>query len=117
MFWVEFLVVLSAIFIGSRIGGIGLGAIAALGLAVLVFAFRLPPGSLPVDVIFIIVAVVTAAAALEAAGGLDLMVRLAEGMLRARPESITFMAPLVTWMFTFLAGTGHVAYSVLPVIA
>lgn len=117
MFWIEFLVVLAAIFIGSRFGGIGLGAIAALGLAVLVFVFRIPAGTLPVDVIFIIAAVVTAAAALEAAGGLDLMVSLAEKMLRAKPGAITFMAPLVTWLFTFLAGTGHVAYAVLPVIA
>jgi anaerobic C4-dicarboxylate transporter len=117
MFWVEFLVVLFAIFLGSRLGGIGLGAIAGLGLAVLVFVFRIPAGSLPVDVIFIIVAVITAVAALEAAGGLDLLVRLAEKMLRAKPEAITFMAPLVTWLFTFVAGTGHVAYSVLPVIA
>lgn len=117
MFWTELLIVLAAIFIGSRIGGIGLGAVAALGLASLVFILRLPAGALPVDVIFIIVAVVTAAGALEAAGGLDLLVKLAEKMLRARPGMITFMAPVVTWLFTFLAGTGHVAYSVLPVIA
>jgi anaerobic C4-dicarboxylate transporter len=117
MFWIELAIVLFAIFLGSRIGGIGLGVIAGLGLAVLVFAFRLPAGSLPVDVIFIIVAVITAAAALEAAGGLDLLVMLAEKMLRARPQAITIMAPLVTWLFTFFAGTGHVAYSVLPVIA
>ncbi len=117
MFWIEFAIVLAAIFIGSRIGGIALGAIAGLGLAVLVFAFRLPTGALPVDVILIIITVVTAASALEAAGGLELMVRLAEKMLRAKPEAITFMAPLVTWLFTFFAGTGHVAYSVLPVIA
>jgi anaerobic C4-dicarboxylate transporter len=117
VFWIEFLIVIAAIFLGSRIGGMGLGAIAALGLAVLVFAFRLPAGALPVDVIFIIIAVITAAAALEAAGGLDVMVRLAEKMLRARPAMITFAAPIVTWLFTFLAGTGHVAYSVLPVIA
>lgn len=117
MFWFEFLIVLLAIFLGSRIGGIGLGAIAALGLAVLVFLFRLPAGTLPVDVIFIIVAVVTAAGALEAAGGLDLMVKVAERMLRAKPQAITFVAPFVTWLFTFLAGTGHVAYAVLPVIA
>jgi anaerobic C4-dicarboxylate transporter len=117
VFWIEFLIVLAAIFLGSRIGGIGLGAIAALGLAVLVFGFRLPAGALPADVIFIVVAVVTAAGALEAAGGLDLMVGLADKMLRAKPGAITFMAPLVTWLFTFLAGTGHVAYAVLPVIA
>jgi anaerobic C4-dicarboxylate transporter DcuA len=117
MFWLEFAIVLSAIVLGSRLGGIGLGTIAGLGLAVLVLVLRLPPGELPVDVIFIIVAVITAASALEAAGGLDLMVRMAERMLRARPGAITFMAPLVTWLFSFFAGTGHVAYSVLPVIA
>lgn len=117
MFWVELVVVLAAIYLGSRIGGVGLGVVAGLGLAILVFAFRLPAGTLPVDVIFIIVAVVTAAGSLEAAGGLDLMVKLAEKMLRAKPGAITFMAPLVTWLFTFFAGTGHVAYAVLPVIA
>lgn len=117
MFWLEFAIVLGAIFLGSRLGGIGLGTMAGLGLAVLVLALRLPPGELPVDVIFIIVAVITAAAALEAARGLDLMVKVAERMLRAKPAAITFVAPLVTWLFSFLAGTGHVAYSVLPVIA
>lgn len=117
MFWLQFAIVLAAIFLGSRLGGIGLGTIAGLGLAVLVLVLRLPPGELPVDVIFIIVAVITAASALEAARGLDLMVGVAERMLRARPAAITFMAPLVTWLFSFFAGTGHVAYSVLPVIA
>ena len=117
MFWFESLIVLGAIFLGSRIGGIALGAVAALGLAILVYGLRLPAGTLPVDVIFIVVAVVTAAGALEAAGGLDLLVGVAEKMLRARPAAITFMAPLVAWLFTFLAGTGHVAYAILPVIA
>ncbi len=117
MFWIELALVLAAILLGSRIGGVGMGAVAGLGLAVLVFVFRHAAGALPVDVILIIVAVVTAAAALEAAGGLDLLVKLAEKMLRAKPAAITFMAPLVTWLFTFFAGTGHVAYAVLPVIA
>jgi len=117
MFWIEFAVVLAAIFVGARIGGIGLGTVAALGMIVLVFLFGNAPGALPIDVIFIIIAVITAAAALQAAGGLDLLVRIAEKIIRQRPQSITLVAPVVSYFFTFFAGTGHVAYSILPVIA
>lgn len=117
MFWLEFAVVLAAIFLGARLGGIGLGTVAALGLVVLIFLFGNAPGALPIDVIFIIIAVITAAAALQAAGGLDLMVKVAEKIIRQRPQSITFVAPIVSYFFTFFAGTGHVAYSLLPVIA
>lgn len=117
MFWIEFAIVLAAIFIGARVGGIGLGTIAALGLVILIFGFGNAPGTLPIDVIFIIVAVITAAAALQAAGGLDLMVMFAEKIIRSRPQAITFVAPIVSYFFTFFAGTGHVAYSLLPVIA
>jgi len=117
MFWIEFAVVLAVIFIGARVGGIGLGTVAAFGLVVLIFGFGNPPGALPIDVIFIIVAVITAAAALQAAGGLDLLVHLAEKLIRKEPAAITFVAPIVSYFFTFFAGTGHVAYSILPVIA
>jgi anaerobic C4-dicarboxylate transporter DcuA len=117
MFWLELLVVLLAIFLGARIGGIGLGVMGALGLAVLVFVFGLQPSVPPVDVMLMIVAVVTAAGALQAAGGLDYLVHLAEKMLRKNPKQITFYGPLVTYLFTIVAGTGHVSYSVLPVIA
>ncbi len=117
MFWIEFALVLLCIYFGARIGGVALGTIAAIGLAILVLAFRQSPGAMPVDVVLIIVTVVTAASALQAARGLDLLVKIAEGILRAKPAMITFMAPIVTWLFTFFAGTGHVAYSVLPVIA
>lgn len=117
MFWVEFAVVLVAIFVGARVGGIGLGTVAAFGLAILIFGFGNAPGALPIDVIFIIIAVITAVSALQAAGGLDLMVRFAERLIRRKPEAITFVAPVVSYFFTFFAGTGHVAYSLLPVIA
>jgi anaerobic C4-dicarboxylate transporter DcuA len=117
MFWLELSVVLIAIFIGARQGGIGLGVLGGLGLAVLTFVFRLQPTSPPVDVILMIAAVVTAAGVLQAAGGLDYLVHLAERILRANPGRITLLGPLVTYTFTLLAGTGHVAYSVLPVIA
>lgn len=117
MIWIEFAIVLACIFLGARIGGAGLGTMAAFGLAIFVFGFGAKPGSLPIDVIFIIVAVISAAAAMQAAGGLDLLVAIASRLLRQRPQSITYVAPAVAWLFTFFAGTGHVAYSILPVIA
>lgn len=117
MFWLQLLVVMAAIFIGARKGGIGLGVMGALGLAILVFIFRLQPSTPPIDVMLMIVAVVAAAGSLQAAGGLDYLVHLAEIMLRKNPKQITFLGPLVTYLFTFVAGTGHVSYSVLPVIA
>ncbi|EFL80322.1 Anaerobic C4-dicarboxylate membrane transporter [Actinobacillus pleuropneumoniae serovar 6 str. Femo] len=98
-------------------GGIGLGVFGGLGLAILSFGFGLKPAGLPIDVMFMIMAVVSAAAAMQAAGGLDYMIKIATNILRRNPKYITFIAPLVTWTFTVLAGTGHVAYSVLPVIA
>jgi len=117
VFWLELLLVLACIFIGARLGGVGLGTVAGLGLALLVFGLRREPGDVPVDVLLIIIAVVTAASALQAAGGLDFMVGVAERILRAKPAAITFVAPAVSWLFTFFAGTGHVAYALLPVIA
>lgn len=117
MIWLELLVVCAAIFVGSRVGGAGLGLVAALGLAVLVFIFGLPPSSPPGTVVAIVVAVVSAAAALQAAGGMELLVALAEKLLRKKPEWITFVGPLIAYLFTFCSGTGHVAYAILPVIA
>ncbi len=117
MLFVELGVVLLAIFLGSRVGGAGLGTVAGLGLAVLVFVFGLPPSSPPKDVLAIILAVVTAAATMQAAGGLDVLVAVAESLLRKKPSWITFAGPLVSYVFTFCSGTGHVAYSILPVIA
>jgi len=117
MIWAEFLVVIAAIVIGARVGGAGLGTMAALGLAVLVFGFGLPPSSPPATVLAIVLCVVTAAATMQAAGGLDLLVVIAERALRAKPKYITFVAPAVAYLFTFCSGTGHVAYAILPVIA
>lgn len=113
----QLLIVLLCIIIGARLSGIGLGVMGGLGVVVLTFCFGLEPGQIPVDVMLMIAAVISAAACMQAAGGLDLMVRVAERMLRKNPKNITIVAPLVTYTFTFLAGTGHVAYSVLPVIA
>jgi anaerobic C4-dicarboxylate transporter DcuA len=117
MIWVELLVVLGAIVLGARLGGAALGTMASLGLAVLVFVFGLGPSSPPGTVLAIVVAVVTAAATMQAAGGMDLLVSYAERALRANPKRITFVGPAVAYLFTFCAGTGHVAYAILPVIA
>lgn len=117
MFLVQFAIVLLCILVGARVGGIGLGVFGGLGLAILSFGFGLKPAGLPIDVMFMIMAVVSAVAAMQAAGGLDYMIKIATNILRRNPKHITFIAPLVTWTFTVLAGTGHVAYSVLPVIA
>ena len=113
----QLLIVLLCIIVGARLGGIGLGVMGGLGVALLTFVFGLQPTSPPVDVMLMIAAVISAAACMQAAGGLDYMVKVAERLLRKHPQYITILAPLVTYTFTFLAGTGHVAYSVLPVIA
>ena len=113
----QLLIVLTAIIIGARLGGIGLGVMGGAGLAILTFVFGLQPTAPPTDVIFMIASVISAASCMHAAGGLDYMVKTAERLLRRNPSHITVLAPLVTYFFTFVAGTGHVAYSVLPVIA
>ncbi|MDO5057823.1 MAG: anaerobic C4-dicarboxylate transporter [Lautropia sp.] len=117
MFFIQFAIVLLCILIGARVGGIGLGVWGGVGLAVLAFGFHLQPTSPPIDVMLMIMAVVSAAAAMQAAGGLDYMIRIATRLLRRHPRYITYIAPAVTYTFTVMAGTGHVAYSVLPVIA
>ena len=117
MIYIELLIVLAAIFIGARVGGIGLGIFGMLGLSILVFGFGLAPGKAPIDVMLIIVAVITAAATLQAAGGLDYLVKVAEKILRKNPAMITFLAPVVCYFFTLFSGTGHIAYSLLPIIS
>lgn len=114
---IQLLFVLTAIIVGARLGGIGLGVMGGVGTAILIFVFGLQPGDPPIDVMLMIAAVISAAAAMQAAGGLDWLVKMAEKMLRKNPSQVTIVSPLVTYMFTFVAGTGHVAYSVLPVIA
>ena len=113
----QLLIVLVAIIIGARIGGIGLGILGGFGLAVLTFIFGLQPTTPPIDVMLMIMAVIAGASCMQAAGGLNLMVEWAEKLLRKNPSKITILSPLVTYFFSFIAGTGHVAYSVLPVIA
>lgn len=113
----QLLFVLAAIIVGARLGGIGLGVMGGVGLAILTFVFGLQPTAPPIDVMLMIAAVISAASCMQAAGGLDFMVKLAERLLRRNPAHVTILTPLVTYLFTFVAGTGHVAYSVLPVIA
>ncbi|MDO5017132.1 MAG: anaerobic C4-dicarboxylate transporter [Porphyromonas sp.] len=113
----QLIIVLAAIIIGARLGGIGLGVAGGLGLAILTFGFGLMPTSAPIDVILMIAAVIAAVSCMQAAGGLDYMVSVAEQFLRKHPAQITILSPIVCYIFTFLAGTGHVAYSLLPVIS
>ena len=113
---IELLIVLLALYVGSRYGSLALGAISGIGLAILVFGFGLKPGTPPTDVIYIIIAAVTCAGTLQASGGMDWMIQVAEKMLRKHPDHITFLAPLVTFFLTVLVGTGHVVYTIMPII-
>ena len=114
---IQLFIVLSLIFIGARVGGIGLGIYGMVGVFILVFIFGLKPGNIPIDVMLIIVSVITATAALQAAGGLDYLVGLAAKFLRKHPEHITYYGPLTTWLFCLVAGTAHTSYSLLPIIS
>ena len=113
---IELLIVLAALYVGSRYGSLALGAISGIGLAILVFGFGLTPGTPPTDVIYIIIAAVTCAGTLQASGGMDWMIQIAERMLRKHPDHITFLGPLVTFFLTVLVGTGHVVYTIMPII-
>lgn len=117
MFTIQLLIVLAALYVGSRYGSLALGAISGIGLAILVFGFGLKPGTPPTDVIYIIVAAITCASCLQAAGGMNFLIQIAEKLLRKHPGSITFFAPLCTFFLTVLVGTGHVVYTLMPIIA
>jgi anaerobic C4-dicarboxylate transporter DcuA len=117
LLWAELTVLLAAIVLGARMGGIGLGPMGGLGLLVFVFLFRLPPGSPPGNVLGMILAVITALSLMQAAGGLDYVIQLAEKVLRRNPRRITILAPLVTYILILASGTQHVIYALLPVIA
>ena len=123
MIGIELLVVLAAIYLGARIGSIGIGFAGGLGVLVLTWGLGMPIPSdqlvtyLPWDVIMIIASVICAIACMQLAGGMDYLVHLAEKALRKNPKHITFAAPVVTYLMTMLAGTGHTAFSTLPVIA
>ena len=112
----QLLIVLGALWVGSRYGSLALGAISGIGLAILVFAFGMKPGTPPTDVIYIIIAAVTCAGVMQASGGMDWLIQLAEKMLRKHPDHITFLAPLATFFLTVLVGTGHVVYTLMPII-
>lgn len=112
----QFAVVLGAIALGARVGGVGLGLWGAVGVLVLSVGFGLPPTSPPIDVMLIILAVIMAASAMEAAGGISFLVGVAERIIRRYPKQITLIAPLTCYLFTFGAGTGHIFYPLLPVI-
>ena len=113
----QLLIVLAMIVIGAKVGGIGLGIYGMLGVSILVFVFGLAPGSIPIDVMLIIVSVITASSALQAAGGMDYLVNVAVRFLKKHPSRITFLAPLVTWLFTLMTGTAHTCYALLPIIS
>ncbi len=112
----QLLIVLGALWVGSRYGSLALGAISGIGLAILVLGFGLTPGTPPTDVIYIIIAAVTCAGIMQASGGMDWLIQIAERLLRKHPDHITFFAPLCTFFLTVLVGTGHVVYTLMPII-
>src|SRR3954470_7002750 len=112
----QLIVLLGAIALGARAGGVGMGLWGGVGLAILVFVFGDAPGSIPGEVLLIILTVIMAASAMEAAGGIDYLVRIAAGIIRKNPKHVTIIAPVVAYVFAFLAGTGHIFYPLLPVI-
>lgn len=116
MLYIQFLFLLLILYMGSRYGGIGLGVVSGIGLVVEVFVFQMPPTSPPITVMLIIMAVVTCASILEAAGGLKYMLQLAERLLRSNPKMVTLLGPLVAYTMTFMLGTGHAVYSIMPII-
>ena len=109
-------VVIGAIILGVRTGGLGLGLWGVVGTAVLVFGFHLPPGSPPVDAFFIIIAVITASSAMQAAGGIDYLVSIASKIIQRNPKRLTYVAPIVAFIFTVLSGTSNIFFALIPVI-
>jgi anaerobic C4-dicarboxylate transporter DcuA len=114
---IQLAVLLICIFIGARMSGIGLGVMGMIGLLILLFVFGMQPADPPLEVMLIILSVVTAAAALQAAGGMDWLVKIASKILRSHPGQITILGPFVTYFFTLFAGTAHISYCILPIIA
>jgi anaerobic C4-dicarboxylate transporter DcuA len=117
MFWIEFSVLLAMILIGSQMKGIGLGVMGMVGLLIFILGFNMRPTNPPLDVMLIIMAIVTTAATLQASGGLDYLVQLAEKIIKSNPSNITFIAPFTVFFLCLFAGTAHIVYSLLPIIA
>ena len=117
MFILQVFTVAAMMVLGARFGGIFFGMAGGLGLAVLIFVFKVAPSSPPIDVMLIMLSVIVAASTLQASGGMRYLVKVAEYLLRKNPNRITFVAPLVAYVFTFFSGTGNVLYNILPVIA
>ena len=115
-FFLQLIVVLGCLFYGAKKGGMALGVLGGIGLVILVFAFDMKPGKPAVDVILTILAVVVASATLQAAGGLDVMLQIAEKALRKHPKLVCYLAPICGWTLTVLCGTGHTVYTLLPII-
>lgn len=115
-FTLQLIVVLGCLFYGAKKGGMALGVLGGIGLVILVFAFGMKPGKPAVDVILTILAVVVASSTLQAAGGLDVMLQIAEKALRKNPKFVCILAPLCGWTLTVLCGTGHTVYTLLPII-
>jgi len=109
-------IILVCLFYGARKGGVALGLLGGFGLIIMAFAFGLPPGKPPVDVMLTIIAVVAASATLQASGGLEVLLLGAERLLRRNPKYVSILAPFVTCLLTMLCGTGHVVYTMLPII-
>ena len=116
MLILQLVVLLGAIFIGVRLGGIGIGYAGGAGVLVLGLCLGMKPGNIPWDVILIIASVIAAISAMQLAGGLDYLVQIAERVLRSNPKHINYLAPIVTYVLTIFAGTGHTAFSMIPVI-
>lgn len=116
MLILQLVVLLGAIYLGVRLGGIGIGYAGGAGVLVLGLALGMKPGNIPWDVILIIASVISAISAMQLAGGLDYLVQIAERVLRKNPKYINYLAPVVTYVLTIFAGTGHTAFSMIPVI-
>lgn len=116
MLILQIIVLLGAIFLGVRLGGIGIGYAGGAGVLIFGLFLGMKPGNIPWDVILIIASVISAISAMQLAGGLDYLVRIAERILRANPKYINYLAPVVTYVLTIFAGTGHTAFSMIPVI-
>ena len=117
LMFVQLAIVLLALYVGSRYGSLALGAISGIGLAILVFGFGMEPGTPPTDVIYIIIAAIACASVFQASGGMDFLIQVAERLLRKHPDHITILAPFCTFFLTVLVGTGHVVYTLMPIIA